>query len=80
MTTENPPENVTDELEEEYDFKSMEGGVQGKYYDRVRAGSNVVVLDPDIADAFPTQESVNRALRMLTELATSTVHADEERK
>jgi hypothetical protein len=58
----------TDELEElrpEYDFSQMAGGVRGKYVDRYRAGTNLVLLEPDIAEAFPTAESVNEALRSL---------------
>jgi hypothetical protein len=44
----------------EYDFS---GGVRGKYAKRYAAGSNVVVLEPDVAAAFPTPRSVNAALR-----------------
>jgi hypothetical protein len=44
----------------EYDFSR---GVRGKYAERFAGGSNVVVLDPDVAAAFPTTESVNAALR-----------------
>jgi hypothetical protein len=46
----------------EYDFR---GGVRGKYVARYREGTNVVVLDPDIAEAFPNAGAVNRALRAL---------------
>lgn len=49
----------------EYDFR---GGVRGKYADRFE-GSNVVVLAPDVAAAFPDSESVNEALRVLVKLA-----------
>ena len=48
-------------LRDEYDF---EGGTRGKYAGRFARGSNVVVLDPDIAAEFPTGESVNEALRV----------------
>ena len=47
---------------DEYDFSS---GVRGKYVARYREGTNVVVLDPDVAKAFPTSDSVNKALREL---------------
>lgn len=50
------------EMLEEYDFS---GGVRGKYADRFARGSQVVVLDPDVAQVFPDSESVNRALRAL---------------
>ena len=44
-------------------------GVRGRHYAAYKAGSNVVVLDPDVAKAFPNATSVNRALRMLLEVA-----------
>lgn len=47
----------------EYDFASMKGGVRGKYYEQYRKGTNIVLLKPDIAEAFPTEEAVNEALR-----------------
>jgi hypothetical protein len=52
-----------DDLLPEYDFASMGGGVRGKYYQRYRAGVNLVLLDPDMAKAFPTAAAVNDALR-----------------
>jgi hypothetical protein len=50
-------------MQPEYDFSSMKGGIRGKYYEQYRKGSNVVLLDPDIAEAFPTEGAVNEALR-----------------
>ena len=50
------------EMLEEYDFS---GGVRGKYSKRYAAGTNVVVIDPDVAEYFPDNESVNDALRSL---------------
>jgi hypothetical protein len=47
-------------MRSQYDFS---GGVRGKYADRYARGTNVVVLDPDVAAAFPTAEAVNEALR-----------------
>jgi hypothetical protein len=47
---------------EEYDFT---GGVRGKYAKRYAEGTNVVVIDPDVAEYFPDHESVNEALRDL---------------
>jgi len=52
-----------DELRPEYDFASMRGGVGAKYYEEYRKGTNVVLLQPDVAEAFPTEEAVNEALR-----------------
>ncbi len=51
------------DLLEEYDFT---GGVQGKYAKRYAGGTNVVVIDPDVAKYFPDHDSVNDALRSLT--------------
>jgi hypothetical protein len=58
-----------DELREEYDFSSMPGGTKGKYTQQYAQGANIVLLDPDVARAFPTGESVNKALRMLIRVA-----------
>lgn len=52
-----------DDLLPEYDFASMKGGVRGKYAARLRKGSNIVVLEPEIAAAFPSDAAVNEALR-----------------
>ena len=51
------------ELRPEYDFSAMVGGVRGKYVERLREGSNVVVLAPDVAAVFPSGDAVNEALR-----------------
>ena len=53
----------TDDLLPEYDFSSMGGAVRGKYYQRYRAGVNLVLLEPEVARAFPTARAVNEALR-----------------
>jgi hypothetical protein len=55
------------EMRPEYDFS---GGVRGKYADRYRAGTNVVLLEPELANAFPDSKSVNDALRALVSIAT----------
>ena len=52
-----------DDLLPEYDFASMRGGVRGKYVARLRKGSNLVLLEPDVAAAFPSPDAVNTALR-----------------
>ena len=52
---------------DEYDFS---GGVRGKYAKRYAAGTNVVVLAPDVAAAFPDAASVNDALRALIRIAS----------
>ena len=55
----------TDMLDE-YDFSK---GVRGKYAKRYAAGSNVVILSPDVARIFPDSESVNEALRVFVKIA-----------
>ncbi len=60
------------EMRPEYDFSNA---VRGKYYERFKASSNVVVLDPDVSAAFPNAEAVNQALRVLASVAHTRVHA-----
>jgi len=58
-----------DELRPEYDLRELlKGGVQGKYADRFREGTNLVLLDQDVAEAFPSDEAVNKALRLVIQL------------
>jgi hypothetical protein len=54
------------EMRPEYDFSHA---VRGKHHSAYRAGTNVVLLDADVAEAFPDSASVNRALRVLLKLA-----------
>ena len=68
-----------DELRAEYkpsDFKKLK---RGKYYARFKASSNVVVLDPDVATAFPNSEAVNKALHSLLKVAQAVTSASCER-
>lgn len=53
-------ESTSDEMRDEYDFR---GGVRGKYYQQYRQGTNLVLLDPDLAKVFHDSEAVNVALR-----------------
>lgn len=57
--------SMKDDLRPEYDLTKLKGGVRGKYYRRARAGTNLVLVEPDLAKAFPDANSVNRALRAL---------------
>ena len=58
-----------DELRPEYDLaRLLRNGVQGKHADRYREGTNLVLLAPDVAKAFPTEEAVNEALRLVIQL------------
>lgn len=59
-----------DELRPEYDLsRLLEGGVRGKYAERYRQGTNLVLLAPDVAEVFPDEEAVNEALRLVIRLA-----------
>jgi hypothetical protein len=64
-----PPKPSSVEMRAEYDFS---GGVRGKYVDQYRRGTNVVLLDPEVAEAFPDSKSVNDALRAILAIATRT--------
>ena len=57
-------DNSPDEPASDYDFSK---GVRGKYVERLKQGSNVVVLDPDVASEFDSPQAVNRALRVYLE-------------
>ncbi len=52
-----------DELRPEYDFSTLKGGVRGKYHKRAVAGTNLVLLDPDVARIYPDAKTVNQTLR-----------------
>lgn len=52
-------------MQRKYDFS---GATRGKYARRYRGGTNVVVLEPDVARAFPTADAVNSSLRALAEI------------
>ena len=63
--------DLDDDLRPEYDFDFTKGE-RGRYYKRLlKEGSNIVVLEPDIAELFPDSAAVNNALRSLVELARS---------
>ena len=60
---------MDDELRSEYDLRELlEGAVRGKYAERYRAGTNLVLLDPDVAKAFPNEQAVNEALCLVLQL------------
>ena len=61
---------MNDELRSEYDLSELlEGGVRGKYANRYRQGTNLVLLAPDVAQVFTDEQSVNEALRLVMQLA-----------
>lgn len=58
-----------DELRPAYDLTQLKGGVRGKYAARYKAGTNLVLLSPDVAEYFPDEQAVNSALRSLVGIA-----------
>jgi hypothetical protein len=58
-----------DDLRPEYDLSKLEGGVRGKYARQRLEETNLVRLDPDVAQAFPNEQAVNEALRLLMKVA-----------
>ena len=59
----------SDELRPEYHREDLGPGVRGKYFESYRKGTNLVLLSPDVAKAFPTGDAVNDALRSLIQIA-----------
>jgi hypothetical protein len=58
-----------DELRPAYRREDLGQGVRGKYFESYQKGTNLVLLSPDVAKAFPTEKAVNEALRSLIDLA-----------
>lgn len=73
MPTKNAAPNESDDLRPEYDLSNLTGGVRGKYYDRATAGTTLVLLDRDVAAAFPDGQAINQALRALIKVAHTQV-------
>ena len=69
-----------DELRPEYKRSDLGPIVRGKYADRIKEESNVVLLEPDIEQAFPNDEAVNNALRSLLELAAASTRLTKSSK
>lgn len=63
----------SDELRSEYRREDLGPGVRGKYVEAYRSGTNLVLLSPYVAKVFPTEETVNNALRSLIEVAKRSV-------
>ena len=60
---------LNDDLRPEYELKSLlKNGVRGKYAARYRAGTNLVLLEPEVAKAFPNEKAVNDALKLVMKL------------
>ena len=68
-------EHEPDTMREEYDFS---GGVRGKHYQAYRQGTNLVLLEPDVAAIFKDAATVNAALRMLAKIAKESVSNQDQ--
>jgi hypothetical protein len=74
------PKKLIDELRPQYDLSKLKGGVRGKYYKRAVAGTNLVLIAPDLTKAFPDTDSVNRALRTLLDAASMATRPAHRRR
>ncbi len=61
--------SISDDLRKEYTRSDFRGLERGKYYERVVANSNIVIIDPDVTAVFPNSSAVNEALHSLVEVA-----------
>jgi hypothetical protein len=67
-----PKTEIEDELRPEYNLRELlKGGVRGKYAKRYRSGTNLVLLEPDVARAFTNERAVNEALRLVIRLTNT---------
>ena len=62
-----------DEMRSEYKIEDLGVGVRGKYYEAYKESHNVVLLRPEVAKAFPTEEAVNEALMSLIKVAQTSI-------
>ncbi len=72
--------SMNDDLRPEYDLFQLRGGVSGKYYRQATAGTNLVLIEPELATVFPNTESVNRALRLLVDTAEAAASPSSRRR
>lgn len=68
-----------DDLRPEYDLSLLKGAVRGKYYRQATAGTNLVLIERELAEVFPDTESVNRALRLLVKTAEAAAGSSRRR-
>lgn len=73
-----PNSGAEDDLRTEYDLSQLKNRVRGKYTEKYKAGTNLVLLAPDVAQVFPDSESVNEALRLLIKVAKTSGHAERD--
>jgi hypothetical protein len=68
------------DMRPEYDFSQLKGGVRGKYYCQAVAGTNLMLIEPELANVFRDSESVNRALRLLVDTAAAAARSARHRR
>ena len=71
---------TADDLRAEYDLARLKGGVRGKYYQDASASTNLVLVEPELAEVFPDTRSVNRALRLLVDTAEAAAMPSHRRR
>jgi hypothetical protein len=64
--------NLTNGMRPGYNFAAMKTGIRGKYVNRYRKGTNIVLLKPDIAEAFPNDKAVHQTLRDILNITGGT--------
>ncbi len=67
--------SAADTLRAEYRREDLGEGVRGKYFNQYSQGTNLVLLEPEVAKAFPNAEAVNQALRVLIQAASRGAHS-----
>ena len=67
--------DLDDELRPEYDETVLRNGERGKYHASYQKGTNLVLLDADVARAFPDGKAVNTALRLLMKVAQTSTNS-----
>ena len=73
-------DRLDDDLRPEYDLSQLKGGVRGKYYRQAAAGTNLVLIEPQLAEVFRDAQSVNRALRLLVDTAEAVAGPSRRRR
>jgi len=71
---------TSDDLRAEYNLSQLKGGVRGKYYRQATAGTNLVLVEAELAKVFPDTQSVNRALRLLADTAAAVTERSRARR
>jgi len=69
-----------DEMRSEYRREDLGKGVRGKYYEAYKEGHNLVLLKPEVAKAFPSEEAVNEALLSLIKIAQTSMSRTKDHK